>query len=282
MGHSTHQPASYPAAHCWPLPGVNGTEASQPPASSFPGLSTASDAQGFIGKGSNEGRRPPGKNPQPANGPGHHPGQAGQEQGLWVGTALQRNCTAELTRVLVAGVTLTHIQLGWPQASQCWVQEMSLQPPPDPVQPQSLRDRVGGHHGTTESLWGAGVLGGPNRHQDLQDTGPQAVFPLPDTGPQCLPWFCRAAAVARPGSQGRVHIHPPPGPWWQMSPGPGTRTGPSCLWLLGALALWGQEESQKAWRKCCSPASGLWLWALRGGWSSVAVGGAQGGSLGRL
>ena len=148
------------------------------------------------------------------------------------------------------------------------VQEMPLQPLPGSVQLQSLRGRVGGLRGTTGSVWAAGVLGKLDRQQGLQDIGPQAVFPPPDTGPQCLPWFCRAAAVARPGSQGRVHIHPPPGPWRQMSPGPGTRAGPSHLWLLGALTLWGQEGSQKALRKGCSPLP----WA-------VAVG-TQGGDRG--
>ena len=79
----------------------------------------------------------------------------------------------------------------------------------------------------------------------------------------------RGGHVARPGSQGRVHIHPPPGPWRQMSPGPGTRAGPSHLRLLGALTLWGQEGSQKASRKGCS----LLPWAV-----AVGTQGGDGGA----
>lgn len=37
-----------------------------------------------------------------------------------------------------------------------------------------------------------------------------------------------------------------------MSPGPRTRTGPLGLQLLRAPVLQGQEDSQKAWRKCNS------------------------------
>lgn len=92
------------------------------------------------------------------------------------------------------------------------------------------------------------------------DIGPQAATPLPERGPQRLPWFCRAVAAARPGSWVCVHVYPPPGPWWQVSPGPGTRTGSSGLRLLGAPALQEQEGSQKAWRKFNSPLQ--WVMAV--------------------
>ena len=184
-------------------------------------------------------------------------------------TAEEQHCSTQLAPLgSWWQVSLSHIPWDGPR----------LQPLPGSVQLQSLRGRVGGLCGTTGSVWAAGILGGLDRQQGLQDIGPQAVFPPPDTGPQCLPWFRRAAAVARPASQGRVHIHPPPGPWRQMSPGPGTRAGPSHLRVLGALTLWGQEGSQKASRKGCSLASMGWGCRHSGqGWGNPEEG-AQGGS----